>query len=167
MAMGVACGYSESGRAQKMASSLYTSDQAYQVLKANFLKLVDEIQPEVRLCDGLWSAGIISDEDYEFSCDESKKTKQRSRKLLFSTFQSVKSNYKHFETMCTLLQESELVNHHKWAAQLKSESYFGRPAVLDMAAAKITNKQAISILFILQYLRNNITPTSGTFIIKV
>lgn len=100
----------------KMASlpeSRVESDHGYQVFKKNFVTLVEEIQPEPDLCDGLLSASIINEEEYQFATDEKKKEKHRTRKLLFKTLQSIRSKYQHFEAFCALLHKSELAVHRK------------------------------------------------------
>lgn len=99
-----------------------TAEQGHDVLKKALSKLLVDIEPD-DICDDLFSAGVISEEIYQVVCDEQKKPKVRIRKLLYSTLQSVKGNYEHFETLLSALEGSKSEAAKGWAIQLKGMDY--------------------------------------------
>ena len=93
---------------------------AHDVIKAKLPKLVEKIPPE-EISDELWSASIISEEEYEFSFDKSEPRKERTRKLIRKVMQAIKKNYEVFERFCYVLEQSENKGIQEWSKRLKGQ----------------------------------------------
>ena len=94
---------------------------AHEVIKAKLPKLIEKIPPE-EISDELWSASIISEEEYDFSFDKSKTRKERTRKLIRKVMEAVKKNYEVFERFCYVLEQSENKGIQEWSKRLKGQS---------------------------------------------
>lgn len=105
----------------KMASS--PPDQASQVFRTHLASLIKEIQLEPYLCDELYSASIIGEDEYIAATDDKHKEKDKfTRPLLFKTLKSIRSNDKNFEVFCDLLEKSEIEVNRNWGSRLRSKS---------------------------------------------
>ncbi|XP_019853136.1 PREDICTED: uncharacterized protein LOC109582702 [Amphimedon queenslandica] len=95
---------------EESEETLSAVDEAYRLLKNNFKALLDLTEPD-EMCDELYSANILSDEEAREFVFSKSPLKDRKRRLLYTALQKIKGCREHIESFLVTLEkvDSELV----------------------------------------------------------